>query len=145
VKALPLILEWLEENTKDLSKLEALKKAIDKKHSWDILEKVWNIDLEDWWKIISHIFWSKKTDIEKKVGNSNVLKALWPIVMGALWKSAKEKWWNLEAIIWVLSWSWKKSSWILVAIFDKDGDWDYKDDLFKMLLNWIKKFFISKK
>ena len=143
-KALPLILEWLEENVKDPNKLESLKTALEKKHSQWFWDKFWNIDLEDGWKIISHIFWDKKNDIEKKVGNTDVLKALWPVVMWALGKSAKEKWGSLEAIIWVLSWSSKKSSWILVAIFDKDGDWDYKDDLFKMILNWIKRKFLGK-
>ncbi len=141
-KALPVLLWQLEENSKDSSKLEELKKAIEKKHSGDILKKISDIDLDDGAKIIGHIFGKGSAKTESKLGSWNVLKALWPIVMGALWKSVNAKWWWVESILWALSGSSKTSN-ILVSFLDKDWDGDIKDDLFKMLINWLKKKFLG--
>ena len=145
-KVLPSILEQLEENTKDDSKIEWLKNAIEKKHNGSIFDNLEeNLDLNDWAKIANHIFWDKLKNVEKLGANKEVLSALWPIVLWALWKTAKAKWWDsLQAIISVLSGTWKKSS-ILVAFLDKNWDWEIKDDLIRMLINWVKKFFLGKK
>ncbi len=143
-KALPSILEQLEKNTQDKTKLEWLKKAIETKHSWDVLENIWEkLDLSDWTKIISHIFWNNLSSIEKKVWNKEILSALGPIVMWALWKTSKAKWWDISSIIWVLTWSSKNSN-ILVAFLDKNWDWKIQDDLIRIFINWIKKFFVKK-
>ena len=144
-KALPILLGQLEKNSKDSSKLELMKNALGKKHDWNILNNLsdW-IDLKDWWKIIGHIFGRDSANIERKLWNWNVLKALWPIVMGALWKSVNAKWWEIWDIAWMLSAS-SKSSNILISFLDKDGDWDIKDDLFKMFINWLKKKFLGGK
>ncbi len=141
-KALPMILSQLEKNASDSTQKWLLAQAIEKKHSWEILDNLEKLDLNDWDKIISHLFWWEKSKIEKKVWNSSVLKALWPIVLGALWKKAKlsNSWvWN---ILWTLSWSSKWVNSILVWFLDKNGDWDIKDDLFRMVLNWIKRKFL---
>jgi len=132
-KALPMLLWALKNNTEDSSKKESLEKAV-KENDGSILDNLSNIDLKDWGKILGHIFWDKKEEVEKEVWNKDLLASLAPLVMWALWKANSESWSSASSLLssdWTIM---KMASWFL----DKDKDWDIKDDLLWMAMNFIK-------
>lgn len=132
--ALPKLLEWLQNNAKDPSKAKELENAIAKDHDWSIFEHLENLDLKDWQKIVSHIFGKDKSKIEKEVWNSDVLSAIAPMVLGALWKQKQKTWVSVSENLSQDSLFMQMSK----KFLDKDGDGDIKDDLFGMAMNYIK-------
>ena len=131
-KALPILLWALKNNSKDASKKESLEKAVEK-NDGSILANLDSIDLKDWAKILVHVFWDKKEDVEKEVWDKSVLAALAPIVMWALWKANSNSGKKASDLLDSDSLVW----WIMTAILDKDKDWDIKDDLIWMAMNFI--------
>ena len=128
-KALPMILWALKENLKDENKKKWLEKALEK-HDGSILDNLDNIDLNDWEKILGHVFGDKKKEIEEKVGNKSVLAALAPIVLETLWKAKKESNLDLSNLL--------SDDWIVMNIarkfLDKDWDGQIMDDLLWMAM-----------
>ncbi len=131
-KALPLILWALKNNSKDDSKKLGLDKAVEK-NDGSILWNLDNLDLEDGAKILWHVFGDKKEKAEKEVWDKNILAALAPIVMWALWKANSTSWKTAKDLLSSDSLLW----WIMTSILDKDKDWDIKDDLIWMAMNFI--------
>ena len=132
-KALPLLLSALKKNSEDPEKWESLEKAV----SWNdgsILNNLWDVDLKDWSKILWHIFWDKKADVEKEIWNSNILSALAPMVMGALWKANSDSGSKTSDLL--------SNDWAVMkmanSFLDKDWDGDIKDDLLWMAMWFLK-------
>ncbi len=132
--ALPKMLEALQNNAKDPKKAEALENAISKDHDWSIFDNLQNLDLTDWQKIVSHIFGDNKSKIEKEVGNSDVLSAIAPMLLWALWKQKQKTWISASKNLSQDSLFMQMSK----KFLDKDWDWDIKNDLFWMAMNYIK-------
>ena len=134
-KALPVILSKLKDNSDNSEEKESLQKAVEK-NDWSVLDNLDNVNLEDWEKIIWHIFWDKKWEIEEKIWDKKVLSALAPMVMWALWKANSESWESANSLL--------SSNWMIANIaksfLDKDWDWDIKDDLM-----WMAMWFLGKK
>jgi len=128
-KALPMLLWALKKNASDPEKKASLDKAIEK-NDGSVLDNLEKIDLNDGSKILGHIFWDKKQEVEKEVGDSSVLAALAPVVMWALWKANTETWKKSSDLLsddWMLMWFAKK-------FLDKDHDWSITDDLLWMAM-----------
>jgi len=132
-KALPMLLGALKNNSADDSKKESLEKAV-AKNDGSILDNLDNINLNDGSKILGHIFGDKKEQAEKEVGDSSVLAALAPMVMGALWKANSTSGSSASDLL--------SSDWMIaklaISFLDKDWDWDIKDDLMWMAMNFMK-------
>lgn len=136
--ALPKILNQLGNNANSKTKSADLEAAISS--SWD--KK--SINLDDGEKILSHIFKNPKTLItdiakESKTTQKNTkatLGALAPMIMGILWENSL---WKMD-IAWVgkILKSASKNK-LVIQFLDKDGDGDIKDDIFSMILNFVKK------
>lgn len=128
-KALPMLLWALKNNSADPEKKESLEKAV-VKNDGSILNNLDNIDLEDWSKILGHIFGDKKADVEKEVWDKSILSALAPIVMWALWKANSDT----GASVWDLI-SWDSTIMKMATSFlDKDWDGSFADDLMWMAM-----------
>lgn len=128
-KALPMLLWALKNNANNPEKQAGLEKAVEK-NDGSILDNLDNIDLEDWKKILWHVFWDKKEEVEKEVWNSSILAALAPMVMWALWKANSGTWKKASDLLsddWMLMWFAKK-------FLDKDWDWSITDDLMWMAM-----------
>jgi hypothetical protein len=93
-----------------------------------------NIDLKDGSKILWHIFWNKKEEVEKEIWNTDILSALAPIVMWFLWKANSNTGSSANSLL-----SWDSDIMKIAGSFlDKNWDWNVKDDLLWMAM---KKFF----
>ena len=133
-KALPILLWALKKNSEDWVKKESLEKAV-KWNDGSILDNLENIDLKDWWKILGHIFWDKKEEIEKEVWDKSILSALAPLVMWVLWKANSDSWLSATDIF-------SKDSTLnklATSFLDKDWDCYIKDDLMWMAMWFMKK------
>ncbi len=131
-KALPTLLKTLKDNANNPEKKESLEKAVEK-NDGSILDNLENIDLEDGKKILWHIFWDKKEEVEKEVWNKWVLEALAPIVMWVLWKANSATWKKASDLL--------SEDGIIMSLaksfLDKDNDWEIMDDLMWMAMNFI--------
>lgn len=134
-KALPILLSALKDNSVNSEKKESLEKAV-KNNNWTILDNLTDISLLDWRKILGHIFWDKKEEVEKEVWNNDILASLAPIVMWALWKANSESWETASSLLSSDSMISNITKWFI----DKDGDWEIKDDLL-----WMAMWFLGKK
>jgi len=133
-KALPLLLGALKKNASDPEKKLSLEKAVEK-HTWEVLSNPDKIDLKEWSKILSHIFWDSKKEVEQKVWNKSVLETLAPMIMGALWEANTKTWksaWDLLSDDWLIMW-------LAKSFLDKDHDWSIMDDMFGMAMSFMKK------
>jgi hypothetical protein len=133
-KALPLLLWALKKNASDPEKKVWLEKAIEK-HTWEVLSNPDKIDLTEWSKILTHVFWNSKKEVEQKVWDKSVLEVLAPMVMWALWEANTKTWKSASDLLsdnWVIMW-------LAKSFLDKDNDWSIMDDLFWMAMNFMKK------
>ncbi len=133
-KALPLLLWALKKNAWDPEKSKWLEKAVEK-HNWEVLDNLDNVDLQEWEKILGHVFGDSKKEVEEKVWNKWVLEVLAPIVLSALWKANTETWKKSKDLLaddWVIMW-------LAKSFLDKDNDWSIADDLFWMAMSFMKK------
>ncbi len=133
-KALPILLWALKNNSENPEKKQWLEKAVEK-HTWEVLSNPDKIDLSEWSKILGHIFWENKEEIEKKVWDKSVLEALAPMVMWALWEANTKTWKSASELL---------SDdglimWIAKSFLDKDKDWSIMDDMLWMAMSFIKK------
>ncbi len=132
-KALPLILWALKDNSNDPEKKESLEKAV-KKNDGSVIDNLGLLDLEDGNKILWHIFWDKKENVEKEVWDKKILSALASLVMWALWKANSSSWDSASSLL--------SSPWLMniaTSFLDKDWDGDIKDDLLWMAMWFFKK------
>jgi len=133
-KALPLLLWALKNNVSDPKKSVWLEKAVEK-HTGEVLSNPEKLDLNEWAKILWHVFWESKKEVEEKVGDKSVLEALAPLVMWALWEANSKTWKTAKELL---------SDdgivmWIAKTFLDKDKDWSIIDDVFDMAIWFMKK------
>jgi hypothetical protein len=128
-KAMPALLWALKKNASDPKKAESLEKAVEK-NDGSVLDNLESVDLEDWEKILGHVFGEDKEKIASQVGNKSVLAALAPMLMWALWKA--------NSVTWKKAWDLLSSDWTIMkmatSFLDKDWDWSITDDLFDMAM-----------
>jgi len=133
-KAMPLLLWALKNNASNPEKSSGLEKAVEN-HTWEVLDNPEKIDLNEWSKILTHIFWDSKEEVETKLWDKSVLEALAPLVMWALWKANSETGKTAKDLLsddWVVMW--------LAKVFlDKDKDGSIMDDVFDMAIWFMKK------
>lgn len=155
--ALPELLGALSKNASTEEGAKQIDSALEK-HDGSILENVtgllWGEKMSEWGKIIGHILWSQKADVVGKmsqkagvsgVQSEQILKALAPLVMGALWKAKQEGGLQASDIAGLLTKSAGASN-IFVQFLDQDGDGDFdKTDMITMAINYIKKSFLGGK
>lgn len=140
-KVLPQLLGQVSKNASNEEGAKKLDKAIEKWHNTSDLK----LDLDDWAKILSHIMWGKSNDLinwlSKKSGlnsekSGDLIKLASSFLMENLWKAKNE--WKIDAGN--LSGIMKMAS----GFLDKDWDWDIKDDLLTMIMNFFKSKFFKK-
>lgn len=132
-KALPMLLWALKNNSNDPEKKESLEKAVEW-NDWSILDNLSSLDLKEGNKILWHIFWDKKEEIENEVWDKNILSALAPLVMWTLWKANSASWESANSLL--------SADWLMdmaTSFLDKDWDGDVKDDLLSMIMWFFKK------
>ena len=139
-KALPIILWKLRDNSKDPIKSKSLEKAV-KENDWGVIDNLENIDLKDWAKILWHIFWDKKDSVQKEIWNKESSEAIASLVMGLLWKANSESWKSASDLLSDSSIIWK----LAISFLDKDWDWEIKDDIFTMIISFLKSLIKGKK
>lgn len=149
-EALPKLLNWMQSNLSNPQNINSLYDALDD-HQW--------IDFSDWislqegQKILSHIF-SNPNQVWQKVSNTTwvsnsdamwVLSWLAPIVMSVLWNQ-KANWAGQNDIAGLISGlTSQANSGLMLSLFDKNRNWKINDDIFSMLLWWLKNLFFWKR
>lgn len=137
-KALPMILGQLKNNASDPAKAESLEKAVEK-NDGSLLDNFDNIDLKDGAKILGHVFGNKQAEVEKEIGNPDILSALAPMVMGSLGKANADSGESAGSLL-----SNPALQGLAAKFLDQDGDGDVdKSDAIKFGINFIKKKFFG--
>ena len=137
-KALPLLLGQLQNNANDETKSAGLEQAV-ADNDGSLLDNLDNIDLADGAKILGHVFGDSQADIEKKVGSSDGLAALAPVVMAALGKANSD---TGSSVSNLLSNDMVQS--MAGKFLDQDGDGDFdKSDMISAGMNFVKKKFFG--
>lgn len=156
--ALPELLGALSKNTATSEGADNLSGALEKDHDGTILDNISDLAKDPealkWGKILDHILWAAKNEVASKVAtktglwekqSADLLKTLWPILLGALWKAKKDGNLSSQDLTELLTKSSGASN-IFVKFLDTDGDGDFdKADMLTMAFNYIKKNFLSKK
>lgn len=140
---LPLLLGAINKNTQTKEWATSLYDTLDR--HINPIEDVEDIDENDWFKILWHLFGNKLEKIEEKASKeigletnqvNSLLKNLAPILLGKLGEQKSSKWAGLEDLIGMIGWATNQAKEengtlgnLLGAFLDKDGDGDYKDDL----------------
>ncbi len=159
-EALPFLLGALAKNTENPEGAAALQNALKKDHDGSVLDDLGgllaNPEKGKGEGILKHILGNQlggvegliasKTGADKK-GVNGVLKMLAPVILGGLGKMQQKG--NLDAsqlsnLLKMATGSTgaKSISMSFVTSFlDKNGDGSVKDDLLKMFLAWVTKFF----
>ncbi len=162
--ALPVLLNGLAKNSESKTGAESLFKALSKdKHNGNILEHV-----DDLFKapekgegngILRHVLGDVKEDVAEAIAyqsgadqdsSKKMMMVLAPMVMGALGKAVRSEKLNAEQLGALLQMTRKDKSMGSVAdniakqFLDKDGDGDYKDDLFNMAKKWLSGYLTKK-
>lgn len=165
VKALPTLLKGLATNSQEKKGAQSLLEALkQKKHSGGILSS--NADffaaaqLEEGDKILKHILGDTRDDIaaalafETKTDTKTAQKALAalsPLLMGALGKAVQSKKLNADQVSKLLNLALKEKNYskfahqIGLLLWDKNGNGQFKDDLFELGKTWLSRLLSKKK
>lgn len=163
--AVPSILGGLAKNASSKAGASALLGALkDKRHDGSILSNTNSFfesrNLDEGDKILKHVLGDTREDIAEALAaesgtNLDVAKkalaGLSPMVMGALGKAVQSKKLNTDQLGPILNLAIKEKDLgkaahrIAMLIWDKDGDGQYKDDLFEMGKRWVSGFLSQKK
>ena len=162
---IPSILEGLAKNSQTPNGAQALGKALNApQHDGRVLGNTKAFfesrNLGEGDKILKHILGDTREDIAQALATESgtdisvakkVLAGLSPMVMGALGKAVQSNKLNTDQLGPILNLAVKEKDFgkaadrIAVLIWDKDGDGQYKDDLFEAGKRWLARLLNKKK